>query len=142
MGSSCGSPRPICPVLATILALLAMPWGRRPNIQSSASWVSAGLPPVTRCCRRELQVSTVNHYRSFCHSKSDSKTKQSDSQISIVTPARDRAFCTQDFLGDRSCPNCNIAPMGAGKESLGSKKQLDQKSPSFSSKPRRFWLNK
>lgn len=98
MGSSCGSPRPICPVLATTHVSLATPWGRRPNIPSSASWVSAGPPLVTGCCRRELQVSTIKHCFSFCHSKSDSKNKQSDSQISIATPARDQVFCTQSFL--------------------------------------------
>lgn len=55
------------------------------------------------------------------------------SQISIAMPAGDQAFCTQAFPVTVHVQTVTVPPAGAGKESLGSKKQLDQKPPSPSS---------
>lgn len=128
MGPSYGSPRPICPMLATTLASLAMLWGRRPNTHSSVSWVSAGPPPPPPTfpppSYQMLQEGTSNFHK---------QPLWRSSQISIAMPAGDQAFCTQAFPVTVHVQTVTVPPAGAGKESLGSKKQLDQKPPSPSS---------
>lgn len=56
-------------------------------------------------------------------------------------PVRGQAFCTQAFLVTVHAQTVTVPPAGR-KRTFRSKKQLDQKSPSSSSEPRRFWLNK
>lgn len=129
MGPSCGSPRPICLVLATTLALLPMPWERRPNTRSSMSWVSARLPPAS-------QVSTNNHCHSFCYSKDDRKIKQKSNQVSGLHSNPSIAFPV--IIHDQTV---TVPTAGAGKGSFESRKQLAKKSPSSEEEPRRLRLN-
>lgn len=122
MGYSCGSPRPICPVLATTLALLPMPWGKRPNTHSSASFVSTG-PPLVNQVLQQGPPSFRNHCHPFCHSKCDRKNNKKSNQAPDVhsNSQLGPGFCTGAFPVIVHAQTVTAPPAGTGKGSLGQK---------------------
>lgn len=132
MVPSCGSPRPTYPVLATTLASLPMPWGRRPNMHSSPSWVSVTPPQPPGF----PQATTVIP---FTTPRVTAKMPES-SQVSDLhsNPSWGPGF-QHSLFHDNSCPNCSCR---SRERNLQIQEAVSQKVPSSSAEPRKFRLNK